>query len=131
MKRAFFAISLLAVSAVAHAQARVDANATLRNYVAKVVPRCPGGSLTLEAMGPNTAPKNFTPYIATLRSTDQYCGTQKYVLYSPKSQQVVVGTVIPLPNDGRPTNVRVTEEATRLIGKQLNVTISPFPLPDG
>jgi protein-disulfide isomerase len=130
MKRALFAVTLLAVSAAAHAQARIDANAPLKNYVARILPRCPGGTLTLEAMG-TQGPANFTPYVATLRSTDQYCGTQKYVLFSPKSQQVVVGTVIPLPKDGRPTNVRVNEEATRLIGKQLTSTVAPFPLPDG
>jgi protein-disulfide isomerase len=131
MKRAILALTLLAVSAAAHAQARVsDANPALKNYVAKVLPRCPAGVLTLEAMS-TEGPVNFKPYVATLRSSDQYCGTQKYVLQSPKSGQVVVGTVIPLPNDKRPTNVRVTEEATRLIGKQLTATIAPFPLPDG
>jgi protein-disulfide isomerase len=130
MKRALFAVTLLAASAAVHAQARVDPNAALKNYVARVLPRCPGGTLTLEPMG-TQGPANFTPFMATLRSSDQYCGSQKYVLFSPKSQQVVVGTVIPLPKDGRPTNVRVNEEATRLIGKQLTSTIAPFPLPDG
>ncbi|HUR83137.1 MAG TPA: thioredoxin domain-containing protein [Thermoanaerobaculia bacterium] len=131
MKRAILALTLLAASTAAHAQARVtDANGPLKNYVAKILPRCPAGALTLEPMA-TTGPANFKPYVATLRSSDQYCGTQKYVLHSPKSGQVVVGTVIPLPNDKRPTNVRVTEEATRLIGKQLTATIAPFPLPDG
>jgi protein-disulfide isomerase len=132
MKRALFALTLLAASSVAHAQARVaDPAATLKNYVARVLPRCPGGVLTMEAMRTQASPANFTPYLATLRSSDQYCGSQKYVLYSPKSQQVLVGTVIPLPNDKRPTPVRVTEEATRLIGKQVTATVAPFPLPDG
>lgn len=130
MKRALFAVTLLAVSAVAHAQARVDSNAALKNYVAKVMPRCPGGTLTLEAMGAQ-GPANFTPYVATLRSSDQYCGSQKYVLFSPKSQQVIVGTVIPLAKDARPTNARITEEAKRLIGKEVTSSIAPFPLPDG
>ena len=130
MKRVLFAVTLLAVSALAQAQARVDSNAALKNYVAKVMPRCPGGTLALEAMN-TQGPSNFTPYVATLRSSDQYCGSQKHVLYSPKSQQVIVGTVIPLPKDNRPTNVRVNEEATRMIGKQLTSTVSPFPLPDG
>jgi len=132
MKRTLFALTLLAVSSVAHAQARVaDPNAALKNYVARVLPRCPAGVLTMEAMRPQNAPANFTPYVATLRSSDQYCGSQKYVLYSPKSQQILVGTVIPLPNDKRPTPVRVTEEATRLIGKPVTATVAPFPLPDG
>ncbi len=130
MKRALFAVTLLAVSAVAHAQARVESNAALKNYVAKVLPRCPGGTLTLEAMGTD-GPANFTPYVATLRSSDLYCGSQKYVLYSPKSQQVIIGTVIPLPKDKRPTTVRVTEEAKRLIGKEITSAIAPFSLPDG
>ncbi|HEX6088446.1 MAG TPA: thioredoxin domain-containing protein [Thermoanaerobaculia bacterium] len=130
MKRALFAVTLLAVSTVAHAQARVESNAALKNYVAKVLPRCPGGALTLEAMG-TQGPANFTPYVATLRSSDQYCGSQKYVLYSPKSQQVIVGTVIPLPKDQRPTTVRVTEEAKRLIGKEVTSAVAPFSLPDG
>ena len=130
MKRALFAVTLLAVAAAAQGQARLDPNATLKNYVAKVLPRCPGGTLTLEAMN-TQGPANFSPFVATLRSSDQYCGSQKYVLYSPKSQQVVVGTVIPLPNDKRPTNVRVNEEATRLIGKPVTSALAPFPLPDG
>ncbi|HVE71046.1 MAG TPA: thioredoxin domain-containing protein [Thermoanaerobaculia bacterium] len=131
MKRVLYVLTLLALTAGAHAQARVaDPNATLKNYVARVLPRCPGGTLTLEAMR-TEGPVNFVPYLASLRSSDQYCGTQKYVLHSPKSQQVVVGTVIPLPNDKRPTSVRVSEEATRMIGKPVTATIAPFPLPDG
>lgn len=132
MKRALFALTLLAVSTFAHAQARVaDPNTTLKNYVVRVLPRCPGGTFTMETMRPESGPANFTPYLATVRSSDKYCGTQKYVLYSPKSQQVIVGTVIPLPNDKRPTQVRVTEEATRVIGKPVAATIAPFPLADG
>jgi protein-disulfide isomerase len=131
MKRALFALTLLTATAGAHAQARVaDPNAALKNYVARVLPRCPAGALTLEPMR-TEGPVNFSPYLATLRSSDQYCGAQKYVLHSPKSQQVIVGTVIPLPADKRATSVRVTEEATRLIGKQVTATIAPFPLQDG
>ena len=131
MKRALFTLSLLALTAGAHAQARVaDPNAPLKNYVAKVLPRCPGGTLSLDQMR-TEGPTNFVPYVASVRSTDQYCGTQKYVLFSPKTQQIVVGTVIPLKNDKRPTAVRLTEEATRLIGKPVTATVAPFPLPDG
>jgi protein-disulfide isomerase len=130
MKRALFAASLL-LSTVAYAQGKVvDPAANLKNYVARVLPRCPGGNLTFQPVNAS-GPTNFTAYVATLRSSDQYCGSQKYVLYSPKSQQVLVGSVIPLPNDKRTTQVRVAEEATRLIGKQLAATISPFPLADG
>jgi protein-disulfide isomerase len=128
MKRALLAFTLLTAVA-AQAQSR-DPYATLKNYAAKVLPRCPGGTLTIEPV--NTAgPKNFNAYVATLRSSDQYCGTQKYILTSTKSQQVVIGSVIPLPNDARPIQTRVSEEASRLLGKPVTAAIAPFPLADG
>lgn len=129
MKRALLAVTLVLCSAAAQAQS-LDPLSTLKNYVGKVLPRCPGSSLTLEPVQ-GAGPVNFNAYTATLRSTDQNCGSQKYVLYSPKSQQVLIGSVIPLPADSRPLNVRVAEETTRLLGKQMTATISPFPLADG
>ena len=112
MKRALLALTLLTAVA-AQAQSR-DPFATLKNYAAKVLPRCPGGTLTLEPVN-SAGPANFSTYVVTLRSSDQYCGTQKYLLHSAKSQQVVVGSVIPLPNDQRPIQTRVSEEASRLL----------------
>jgi protein-disulfide isomerase len=129
MKRALLAATLLVASTAVQAQS-LDPLSTLKNYVSKVLPRCPGAALSLEALQP-PGPTNFTAYSATLRSTDQNCGTQKYVLYSPKSQQVLIGSVIPLPADNRPVGVRVAQEASRLLGKQMNATVSPFPLADG
>lgn len=128
MKRALLAVSLLVCTSAAHAQ-RIDSNAVLKNYAAKMLPRCPGGTLTLEQV--DGGPANFTAYVAQVRSTDKYCGTQKYLLHSPKSQQVLIGSVIPLPVDGRPTHERVAKHASEALGKQVKVTIAPFPLPDG
>lgn len=130
MKRALLALTLAAASSL-HAQARIDTTAALREYAGKVLPRCPGSTLTLEPVGGGAGPTNFTPYLATLRSSDKYCGSQKYVLYSPKSQQVLLGTVIPLANDGRPTNVRVAEQATQMLNSPMKATVAPFPLQDG
>ncbi|HEX8254121.1 MAG TPA: thioredoxin domain-containing protein [Thermoanaerobaculia bacterium] len=127
MKRAFLALTLF-VSATAHAQ-RIDATAPLRNYASKVLPRCPGGVVTVEPV--QGGPANFTAYSVSVRSTDQYCGTQKYLLHSTKTQQVVVGNVVPLPADSRPAAVRVTEYATQMLKKEVKGTIAPFPLPDG
>lgn len=129
MKRTLFAITLLVCSVAAQAQS-LDPTATLKSYVSKVLPRCPGSSLTLEQMAP-PAPAGFTAYTATLRSTDQYCGSQKYVLYSPKSKQILIGSVIPLQASEGSINKRVADEATRLLGKQMTATVSPFPLGDG
>lgn len=129
MKRALLALSLVVAASAAQAQS-LDPYANLKSYAAKVLPRCPGGTITVEPVN-SAGPANFTPYVLTQRSTDQYCGTQKYLLYSSKSQQVVIGSVIPLPNDQRPIATRISEEATRLLGKQVTATVSPFPLADG
>ena len=128
MKRALLAVTLLLCS-TAQAQRLVDPTASLRDYAAKVLPRCPGGILTVEPV--DGGPTNFRTFAATLKSTDQYCGSQKYMLYSPKSNQVVIGSVIPVPNDGRAANIRIAETSSKMLGKQMKVTIAPFPLQDG
>lgn len=133
MKRALFAAALFACSfsLSSEGQNLVDTNAALKAYAIKVFPRCPDGSATFEPLK-SRGPANFSTFILTVRSaTDQYCGAQKYVLHSTKSQQVLVGTVIPLPADKRPANVRISEEATRLLGKTVVARIAPFPLGDG
>ena len=129
MKRVLFAIALLAASVAAQAQS-LDPLANLKAYASKVLPRCPAPALSIEPVNA-AGPANFKTYVVQLRSSDQYCQTQKYLLHSPKSQQVVVGSIIPLPADKRPLTTRISEEASRLLGKQLTATIAPFPLPDG
>lgn len=127
MKRALLTLSLLATVA-AHAQS-VDPTAGLKQYASKVLPVCPAGALTFERIP--AGPANFHSYAATLRSSDKYCGSQKYVLHSPKTQQVLVGTVIQLPADGRPVQARIAEQSSQLLGKQMKVVVAPFPLQDG
>src|ERR1700741_5413722 len=97
MKRAQLLISLLCAFLPVAAQAQRlpaamtgDQTATLRDYAMKVLPRCPGGVTTLEPVQ-GGGPVNFTAYVATVRSDDKYCGTQKYLLYSPKTQQILIG----------------------------------------
>lgn len=128
MKRALLALSLLVCSTTVQAQ-RLDTLGPLKAWAAKALPRCPAGVLTVE---PNAAgPANFAAYVATVRSSDKYCGTQKVMLHSPKSQQVLLGSVIPLPADGRPAHVRITETTARLLGNPVKAIVAPFPLPDG
>jgi protein-disulfide isomerase len=127
MKRALFSIATLLVCSAASAQ--LNEQVTLKTYVAKALPRCPGGALTLEPKA--GGPANFTAYTATLRSSDEYCGTQKILLYSPKTQQILLGSVISLPADTRPAEIRISEEASKLLQKPMKATVSPFPLQDG
>jgi protein-disulfide isomerase len=130
MKRALLALSItILVSPAAFGQAK-DPFAPVRNYAAKVLPKCPGGTLALEPL--NAAARNFQAFQLTLRSTDKYCGAQKYLLYSPTTQQVLIGSVIELPAaPGKTVGERVAAEASRLLQKQMTATVAPFPLPDG
>ncbi len=129
MKRALvLSTAFLLCTAAVQAQSK-DPHAPLRNYASRVLPKCPGGVLTLEPLAVNI--RNFNAYQVTVRSSDQYCGTQKYLLHSPTTQQVLIGSVIPIPASRKPSNERVAEEAGKLLKKELTVTVAPFPLPDG
>lgn len=130
MKRALFALTLFAC-VTAGAQS-LDPTAPLKAYAAKVLPRCQAGVLTVEPVAAATpGPTNFKSFVATLRSEDEYCGTQKYLLYSPRSGQVLLGSVIPLPADNRPAAVRINETAGSMLKSRVTASIAPFPLPDG
>ncbi|HEY0140845.1 MAG TPA: thioredoxin domain-containing protein [Thermoanaerobaculia bacterium] len=124
-------LASLLLCSTAFAQSKiVDPTAPLKAYAAKLLPRCPGGVLTLEPIN-EPGPVGFRAYGVTLRSSDQYCGTQKFLLHSPKSNQVLIGTVIPLPADARPAAQRVSAKASELLSKKLTASVAPFPLPDG
>lgn len=130
MKRALFALTLL-TCITAEAQ-NLDPAAPLKAYAAKILPRCLGGVLTVEPAPANSpGPKNFNTYIATLRSDDEYCGAQKYILHSLRSGQIIIGSVIPLPADNRAATVRINEQAGKLLKTTVAASINPFALPDG
>ena len=128
MKRIVLLLTLL-LSSTAFAQ-QADPTTPLQNWAAKMLPRCAGGSITLERI-PDPVPANFTVYGLTLRSTDEYCGSRKFLLYSPKTQQLLLGTVVPLPADSRPANVRIAAETSSLLKTQITASVAPFVLPDG
>jgi protein-disulfide isomerase len=127
MKRALLALTLIACVA-AEAQS-LDPYAPLKTYASKVLPRCSNGILTLEPTG--AGPANFNAYVVKLLSDDQYCGTQKYFLHSPKTGQIIIGTVISLPSDGRPAASRISDQASEMLKAPMTAIIAPFPLPDG
>jgi protein-disulfide isomerase len=129
MKRALVFLATLFVCAAAQAQ-MIGANPALKSYASKIMPRCPGGVLSVDPVSAE-GPQNFLVYTVSMRSTDKYCGGQKYLLHSPKTNQILVGSVISLPQDGRPTNARIASESTRVLGKEVIASLAPFPLPDG
>jgi protein-disulfide isomerase len=125
MKRLSLTIFLLTLAGAASA---ADV-ATIRAYATKALTQCPDSVVTVTQM--QEGPAGFAIYQVKQTSSDQYCGTQKWLLHSPKSDQVLLGTVIPLPPDSRPLNVRIAEKTSELLRKPHNATVSPFPLPDG
>ncbi|HEX7155416.1 MAG TPA: thioredoxin domain-containing protein [Thermoanaerobaculia bacterium] len=129
-RRLLLAVIATFVAASSFAAPLTEAN--LKAYVAKALPRCPGGTIALEPIRQAVLPAGFNVYAVTLRSSDEYCGTQKYLLVSPRTQQVLVASsIIPLAEDGRPVNVRASEQASQILKTPITAQISPFPLPDG
>jgi protein-disulfide isomerase len=129
MKKISLALAALFVCASASAAPFVDV-AALRNYAKRALAKCPDAVLTLEAL-PQTGPLNFSLYDVTLKSSDENCSTRKYMLYSPVTQQVLIGTIILLPDDARPVAVRASAQASELLKNRVDAVVGAFPLPDG
>src|SRR5436305_1822946 len=111
MKKLLLAIAM--VSLPLHAQQN-DAT-TLTHWATKALTRCPDSKITVEEVQAPLVPANFKVYAITQTSSDKGCGGQKYLLYSPTTGQILMGTVIPLPADSRPADVRVTETSGELL----------------
>ena len=127
MRKIALALVSLTIASTLAAQSN---DLALRNYATRALPRCAGGTLEMEPVA-QQGPAGFQIYRATLNSTDQYCGASKYFLYSPASQQTLIGTIIALPKDTRPVHVRVAEQAGKLLKTSITATIAPLALPDG
>src|SRR5215212_6755997 len=130
MKKLILTLSAIFVAVSVHAAPPPVDYAALKSWVSKAMPRCPGSTFSLETVD-QPGPLNFSVYVAKVTSSDQYCSTQKYVLYSPVTQQILIGSIILLPMDNRPVQLRVSQQATELLKQQITATVAPFPLPDG
>jgi len=111
------------------AQMLTDAN-TLKSYATNALPRCPDQTVKLDAMNV-PGPTGFLVYTLTQTSSDNTCGKQTYLLFSPRSQTVLLGNAFALPQDNRPVETRVAERTTEVLQTPTKVTVSKFPLPDG
>ena len=104
---------VLALAGVPLLAAPADVNA-LRNYLVKAMPKCPDSKITVEPIG-HVGPAGFIPYSATQTSSDTSCGAQKVVLYSPSTNQVIIGTVFALSPENRSVEERVAEMASDIL----------------
>jgi protein-disulfide isomerase len=103
----------------------------IRKYARRNAVQCDDLLVTVTAL-PSGGPANFTAYDVVAKSaSDDSCNGHKNILYSPTTQQVIAGVVLPLAQDNRPVTTRLQEMATQALKKDVTVTVSPFPLPDG
>ena len=101
----------------------------LKDYAAHALARCPEQKLTIERVD-KESPIGFIPYLVTQTSSDSTCGRQTTLLYSPLTQQILIGTVIDLAPDSRNVDVRVAERAMEVLKTPLTASVAKFPLPD-
>ncbi len=101
----------------------------VRNYTLRALEQCPETKLDLKPVL-NGGPAGFVMYEATMTSSDKDCGRHVFVLVSPVTQQVLLGTVFVLP-PGNSVDARVASLASEMLQSQIHVTGGGFPLPDG
>src|SRR5258706_5106983 len=128
MKKCLVMAGALALLLPLCASAAVDV-AALRAYTLKALEKCSDSKLDFKPVD-KAGPANFVMYDATLTSSDKNCGRHVYVLYSPVTQQVLLGTVFPL-SPGPSLEARVGALASELLQNQIKGQVAPFPLPDG
>lgn len=104
--------------------------AAIQAYTEKALAQCSDSKVTIEPIN-QPGPAGFIPFRVTQTSNDTTCGRQTYLLFSPSTNQVIIGTIIGLPFDNRSPQERVALTASELLKTALKVSVSAFPLPDG
>ena len=129
MKRTYaFFISCFAALSLSAAPP-VDV-AALKAYATKALPRCVDEKVTLDRQD-DPAPTGFVKFALTQTSSDTTCGKRTTLLYSPSTQQVLMGSILPLPNDRRSVALRVTEAVSERLQVPVTAMLTrSFPLPD-
>lgn len=103
---------------------------TIKSYAAKSFPQCPASSFDIEQLS-QAGPAGFDTYRIVQKSSDEYCGSQRFLLVSPRTEQTLVGTIIKLPDDPRPVHIRIADYAGERLKTQITARVAPFLLPDG
>ncbi|HXH40498.1 MAG TPA: thioredoxin domain-containing protein, partial [Thermoanaerobaculia bacterium] len=105
-------------------------NAALTDFATRSLAKCPEEHVTVSPVG-KVGPAGFVIYLMTQESSDSSCQHKAYMLHSPKTGQVLMGTIFTLEEDGRPVAARIAQVATEALKEPIVATVAPFPLPDG
>ncbi len=130
MKRASLAIIMALLPLCASAQKAPPLNVTLVNFATRSLAKCPEAKITVDPLGPG-GPVGFQPYTLTQESADPSCQRKTYLLHSPATGQILIGSIFTLAQDGKPVNTRIAAVASAALKEPVAATIAPFPLPDG
>jgi protein-disulfide isomerase len=130
MKRSLPAMVLALFPLCALAQRAPTLNAALTDFATRSLAKCPESKVTV---GPfdQTGPAGFTIYTLLQESSDSSCQRKTLMLHSPKTGQVLIGTIFTLEPNGKPVAARIAEVASAALKEPVVATIAPFPLPDG
>ena len=130
MKRALLATAVALFPFCAWAQMAPSLDAALTTFASRSLAQCPDARISVVPMGAG-GPSGFAAYTLTQESTDSSCQRKTYLLFSPATSQVLIGTIFTLDQDSRPIATRIAEVAGAALKEKVVATIAPFPLPDG
>ena len=122
-------LPVLAFAAFPLAAAPTNVSA-LQNYAAKALARRPDARLTVAPVNQG-GPAGFIPFEVTQTSSDTQCGRHTYMLFSPATNQVLLGNIFGLPMDSRTAEVRISDALTQILKENFTISIGAMPLPDG
>lgn len=123
-------LAALLIAAVSPLYAAPVNLAALQAYATKALAQCPDAKIDLQPIN-SPGPDGFIPFALRETSSDTSCGKQTFLLFSPATSQVIIGTILPLPMDNRTAEARIAETTSSLLKQNLTATVAAFPLPDG
>src|SRR5438874_201005 len=129
MKRVFLA-SILALFPLCAMAQRVSLNAQLTDFASRSLAKCPEEKISVVPVG-QIGPRGFNIYNLTQESADSSCQRKTYLLHSPISGQILIGTIFTLEQDARPVTMRIADVAGAALKQPVVATVAPFPMPDG
>ncbi|MEA2417548.1 MAG: hypothetical protein QOI58_4205 [Thermoanaerobaculia bacterium] len=130
MKRALLTTTMALIPFCVMAQRAPTLSNALTNFASRSLAKCPEAKISVTPL-PQEGPRGFVLYSLTQESSDPSCQRKTYMMHSPVSGQVLIGTIFSLPQDARPLPARIAEVGSAALKEPVSATVAPFPLPDG
>src|SRR2546430_16302516 len=122
------ALAALFAFAISPLHAAAPSLQSLQAYAAKALAKCPDGKIELRPIN-EPGPTGFIVFERTATSSDTTCGRHTLLLFSPASNQVLIGSILSLPFDNRTTEARIADTASAILNFFLMTRPPPFPPP--